>query len=124
MLKRTARRACGVRGRQLARWIVSDPTFSGVTALSKMSSAARWIRMHRSCVFFRSAPRTRIFGRNGDARVLRPGVPGILSHQLFSDSGVVPLPEPGQIGGDLDGTLVGCEQVQDDRDAAGVRRRL
>src|ERR1044071_9493136 len=51
-------------------------------------------------------------------RVLGPGVLRIAADELLAQRRVVLDPEAGQIRRDLDGALVGGEQVEDQRDAA------
>src|SRR4051812_34159652 len=55
--------------------------------------------------------------RLGGLRIGRPRVTRVPSHQLVADLRIGALPEPREIGGDLDVASVRREQVQHDRDA-------
>ena len=56
-------------------------------------------------------------------RVFWPGVAGIAAHELAADLRVEALPEAREVGGGLDGALIGGEKVHDDRRAVGAEAR-
>jgi hypothetical protein len=45
-------------------------------------------------------------------------VPRITAHELATERGIVPFPESGEIGGDLNGALIRCAEVQRERERA------
>ena len=56
--------------------------------------------------------------RNG-SRFLGPGVARVPAHELLAQFGIRPLPEAGEVLGDLNGSVIGSEQVQGERNPAG-----
>lgn len=55
--------------------------------------------------------------RLGGQRVFGPGMTRILADQLASNRRIVSGPKPAQIGGDLDGALIGRQKVNYQRQA-------